>query len=304
MFRLQPKITRYLFGYQKNLFSTSPAKLHHLYYEATDPNAKFNLIVLHGLFGSGLNFRSIVKTPKVLNYANAYLLTLRNHGDSEHKDTMTDVEMADDVYNFIKENNLDSKKVLIMGHSLGARVAMVFATRYNKLPAGVVVVDFAPYNYFKDPRFSVIRKTKEMLDKLKTLKLSKDWAELKKQLTSVSHSADVTGLLLMNIGPDGSGGYKWKTNIKALADGYLNITASEWNEAANKYDGPVAIICGRDSDYVTMDLVENYHKVFSNFIESRDIIFVPEAGHWVHFQKPVEFVEHLSLFLQDMNKRV
>ena len=144
-------------------FTFSHAKLSHIYYESSNKNTNTNLIVLHGLFGSAQNFRSIVKNPKISDHANSYLVDLRNHGNSEHKDTMSMEEMANDVHNFIKENNLDSRNVVIMGHSMGAKVTMAFASLFHNLPKGVVVVDYAPYNYLNDPKFGIVKETGNMI---------------------------------------------------------------------------------------------------------------------------------------------
>lgn len=80
------------------------------------------MIVLHGFMGSGNNFRSICTNKKITETTTSYLLDLRNHGLSEHKETMSYGEMADDIDNFIKENNI--RNPIIMGHSLGGKLAM------------------------------------------------------------------------------------------------------------------------------------------------------------------------------------
>lgn len=50
-----------------------------------------------------------------------------------------------------------------MGHSMGAKVTMAFASLYSNIPKGVIVVDYAPYNYLNDPKFGVIRQTGDMI---------------------------------------------------------------------------------------------------------------------------------------------
>ena len=166
-------------------FGTGPARLNHITYKSTNPDAKLNLVILHGLFGAAQNFRSIVNNTKISQYANCYLLDLRNHGASEHRDTMTSAEMAEDVYYWIKQHKVDSKDLVIMGHSMGARVTMAFATIYPDVPKGVIIVDFAPYNYTNDPRFHTIKSNKEMIEKLAALKLEGEWNDIKKAISEV-----------------------------------------------------------------------------------------------------------------------
>ncbi len=114
---------------------SSPAKLNSLFQRSSDkaPDV-LNLVVLHGLFGSSNNFQSIVKTHKISSLANSHLLDLRNHGASEHKDSMSLNEMADDIYNFIIEKQIQNNLVLL-AHSFGSRIAMNFAMKYPELPA-------------------------------------------------------------------------------------------------------------------------------------------------------------------------
>lgn len=63
--------------------------------------SKYNLVIMHGFLGSKSNFRSICRNNHINDYANSYLLDLRNHGDSEHKSSMLLSEMALDLKGFL-----------------------------------------------------------------------------------------------------------------------------------------------------------------------------------------------------------
>ncbi len=80
------------------------------------------MVVLHGLFGSNSNFRSIVKHEKLNSLTNSYCLDLRNHGLSPHTKTMTLGEMGYDLVHFLEKKNLFN--TFLMGHSLGGRAIM------------------------------------------------------------------------------------------------------------------------------------------------------------------------------------
>lgn len=300
MQNLHKNFTKLLYNSFHNNFSTQPARLSHLFYKSKNQNPKINLIVLHGLFGASQNFRSIVNNTTISDYADCYLLDLRNHGTSEHRDSMTSAEMAGDVYHFIKEHKLDSKDVVILGHSMGARVTMSFAVNYPLVPKGVIVVDFAPYNYFKDPRFQVVRSMRDMIQRLTRIPLEGDWKDVKQAVNDIAVSKDAAGLILMNIVPDGEGKYKWKPNIHAIANRYEDLIGKEWEEGP-KYSGPRRIICGEKSDYISMDILPHYNKVFNNFDPKKELVFIKDAGHWVHFQKPTDFIEEVTSFLQNLS---
>jgi pimeloyl-ACP methyl ester carboxylesterase len=87
------------------------------------------LVVLHGLFGSGSNWRSIARELAATH--SVISVDLRNHGASPWADSMDYVEMADDVLQLIDRLKLD--RPTLMGHSMGGKVAMALALRH---PAG------------------------------------------------------------------------------------------------------------------------------------------------------------------------
>lgn len=80
------------------------------------------LILLHGLFGSKQNYKSVGKhLCKKLDMP-VYALDLRNHGDSLHCEPFDYMSMSKDVEFFMNEHNLED--ITIVGHSMGAKVAM------------------------------------------------------------------------------------------------------------------------------------------------------------------------------------
>jgi pimeloyl-ACP methyl ester carboxylesterase len=34
-----------------------------------------------------------------------------------------------------------------------------------------------------------------------------------------------------------------------------------------------------------------------------NIVVIPDAGHWVHFDKPYETIEYISNFISDIDKK-
>jgi esterase len=53
------------------------------------------VIILHGLLGSSRNWTAIAK--RLSSFYQIIAVDLRNHGDSEHHESMTYEDMADDV---------------------------------------------------------------------------------------------------------------------------------------------------------------------------------------------------------------
>ena len=105
----------------------------------------FPVIILHGLLGSSDNWRAI-STRLSPNYK-IYTLDLRNHGRSPHSEIMTYPAMADDLRELMEREKISECHVV--GHSLGGKVAMQFATshphRVSKLGRNPTRRRSAPY---------------------------------------------------------------------------------------------------------------------------------------------------------------
>ena len=93
-----------------------------------------NIIIQHGLMGSAKNFRTLSKTPAFSQYANAHLLDARNHGDSQHTETHTLSDLASDIHEYIikEQLHLNKKKLILMGHSMGALALLQFTKMFHQ----------------------------------------------------------------------------------------------------------------------------------------------------------------------------
>lgn len=83
------------------------------------------IIVLHGLFGSSKNWLSV--GDFLSQYADVYLLDLRNHGDSPHSSEHSIASMVEDIEVWVTKQKLE--KPVILGHSMGGLVSMGFALK-------------------------------------------------------------------------------------------------------------------------------------------------------------------------------
>ena len=101
-------------------------------------------LILHGFLGMGDNWNTLgLKFSK--QHYQVHLIDQRNHGRSFHdKHFNYDVLVEDlkyycDYYQF--------KEVILLGHSMGGKAAMLFATVYDYLVQKLIVVDIAPKDY-------------------------------------------------------------------------------------------------------------------------------------------------------------
>ena len=295
---------KFSLSYRK-AFSTSPAQLSHIYQPCTQSsnNNPANLIVLHGVLGSSKNFRGITHSPKIATKVNTYLLDLRNHGKAEHRDSMTYQEMSDDLYNFFSENQLLDTVNIVMGHSMGARLAMEFVIRYPELSKGVIIVDLAPYKYLEDKSFTYVDSMYNMLGRFVQIDVNRDPKLVKKDIIAAAEDKDVGELVATNVVPDGHGGHMWRINMEAIHGNFKTQILNTEYKGAEKYDGPVKVILGGESEYTGPEVVSSYETVFSNIDLGKDVEFVDKAAHWVHFSQPQKFIQIVSDFLDKVLKR-
>lgn len=79
---------------------------------------------------------------------NAHLIDARNHGASPHHPEMTYAAMAADLREHVVRNNLG--RITLLGHSMGGKMAVAFASTFPELVEKLIVVDIAPVTYTYD----------------------------------------------------------------------------------------------------------------------------------------------------------
>ncbi len=101
------------------------------------------MIILHGILGSSRNWQTA--GGDLASRYHVFALDLRNHGGSPPAGEMTFAAMADDVRAWIDAHGLG--RVTLLGHSMGGKVAMLYACRHPERVDKLVVVDIAPKDY-------------------------------------------------------------------------------------------------------------------------------------------------------------
>ncbi len=99
---------------------------------------KPTLILAHGVTDHGLCWTAVAEALEA-NY-DVIMVDTRGHGLSSRTETdYTWKALADDLYKFIIA--LELEKPFILGHSLGAMTALIFASHYPDVPKAVLLED-------------------------------------------------------------------------------------------------------------------------------------------------------------------
>lgn len=240
------------------------------------------VLILHGLFGSGENWMSVGNALQ--ESFRLYLVDQRNHGDSPHTDTFSYPELAEDIYQFVRHHSLG--KVSLIGHSMGGKTAMEVSLEHSDLVDRLVLADIAPREY--PPRLEHLIFALRDLD-LSSIETRKDAEEA---LAQAVPERKVRLFLLKNLERTGKHTFSWKINVDALASHYKEVVKGI-KKKGRRFDGPVLFIKGERSDYIEESDMEDILLLFPRAV----IKTIPHAGHWLHAEAQVSFVELCREFL-------
>lgn len=242
------------------------------------------LIILHGLFGSLENWGAQVR--QLSEQFDVIAVDLRNHGRSDHADRMDYSSMAEDVIALMDQ--LDLKRVLLMGHSMGGKAAMQLAMDHPSRVERLIVVDIAPVQY--PPHHTDVFAGLNDID-LSQLKSRRD-ADL--ILSEHVSSAPTRAFLLKNLYRNEAKTFAWRMNLPVLEQQYAAISKAP---EGNPYTGPTLFIKGGDSDYLTTRSQPAIMSLFPN----AGFKIIAGAGHLPHVEKPVAFTRLVEKFLKPDN---
>ncbi|MFT6000188.1 MAG: esterase [Neolewinella sp.] len=242
------------------------------------------LVILHGLFGMLDNWQTLAR--KWGNTHHVVLLDLRNHGRSFHTDEMNYTVMAEDVAETLENMGID--ECVLLGHSMGGKVAMQTALNYPELVQKLIVVDITPRRY--RPGHNAVFAALNSLDPA-TITDRKAAAE-----TMSVHMADlgVQLFLLKNLARNPAGGFQWRMNLPAISAAYDQLIGPI-GQLGDEYDGPALFIRGGKSGYVEDEDLELIQMLFP----AATLETVAGAGHWVHAEKPEALLAAVNSFLSD-----
>lgn len=253
-----------------------------LYFQDFDgPSGKPPLVLLHGLFGSGTNWRAIAK--RLSGDRRVLAMDMRNHGRSFDDEDMTYPVMGRDILDTLDAEGIEHADLL--GHSMGGKAAMVAALEEPDRVVHLVVVDIAPVIY-THTHLPLIK----ALMKLDVAGL-RSRAEADERLKGSIEERTVRQFLLQSL-ERVEEGYRWRLNLEALKHGMDDLVGFP-DLDGRRFGGPALFLYGADSDYVQPEHRPRIERYFPN----AEYAAVENAGHWLHADQPDALVERVAEFL-------
>ncbi len=230
------------------------------------------LLIVHGLFGSARNWRALAKhfsrTRPVVT------VDMRNHGASFWNDSNSYTDLADDLAQVIRASG---GQMDVLGHSMGGKAAMMLALSQPDLVRRLIVADIAPVAYGHTQMDSIDAMRRVPLD---TISRRSDADSI---MAEVIAEAAVRAFLLSSLQMDAAGN-RWSLNLDVLAEYMPDIIG--FPGVSGVFSGPAHFVHGGASDYV----LPKHHDPIHSLFPQADFHTIAGAGHWLHAEKPREFI--------------
>lgn len=241
------------------------------------PESLPRCLIVHGLFGSGRNWGAIAR--KLAGTRPVTTVDMRNHGSSPWKDRHGYDDLAADLAEVIEKSG---GPMDVIGHSMGGKAAMMLALTRPELVRRLIVADIAPVAYSHTQQ--------QYIDAMRAVDLSAVTrrSEAAAQLGEQGVERDLQAFFTQSLDIKGR---RWLYNLDALEHEMPKILS--FPEVAARFEGPALFLSGGKSDYVRREHRPEIKALFPAARFAR----IPDAGHWLHAEKPGEFLAVAETYL-------
>ncbi|UNH39748.1 alpha/beta fold hydrolase [Moellerella wisconsensis] len=250
--------------------------LNYIIHQPTSPASSTPIILIHGLFGDLNNLGVLARDLK--NHYITLQVDVRNHGDSFRSESMNYAEMAQDIIDLV--TGLGYSKVILIGHSMGGKIAMAASAIKPELIENIVVIDMAPVAYQQHRHQHIFSALQAVLDNNATSRQTA--AVIMREYLS---EEGVIQFLLKSFRQG-----EWKFNLPVLIQQYDNIIG--WQQLPS-WSGKILFIPGGNSSYVKPE----YRDIIAEQFPNASAWVVAGADHWVHAEKPETVLRAIHRFL-------
>ncbi|WP_027137743.1 alpha/beta fold hydrolase [Gaetbulibacter saemankumensis] len=240
-------------------------------------------IILHGFLGMSDNWKTLGMQFSEHQYQ-VHLVDQRNHGHSFHDEEFNYEVLVEDLKHYCDVLGLED--VVLLGHSMGGKTAMMFSTKYPDLVSKLIVADISP-------RFYPVHHD-AILAGLSALDFSviKTRGQADKALSEYVSDLGTRQFLLKNLYWVQKGQLGLRLNIEVLKE-----EVAEVGEALPSYahfDGDTLFLRGDRSEYIGV----GDETIISNHFPKAELITIANAGHWLHAENPKDFFDAVMRFVK------
>ena len=236
------------------------------------------LLIVHGLYGSARNWGVVAK--KLSTERQVIAVDMRNHGLSHWQDSHSYPDLASDLAAVLREIGPAD----VLGHSMGGKASMMAALQHTDLVKRLIVADIAPVPYghtqlhfvhaMKAVDLNQVEKRSDAVAQLEAVGVEDPTLR-----SFFTQSLDLKEK-------------KWRLNLDVLEtemDKVMGFPADVTGEFAN----PALFLSGANSDYV----LPEHRPIIRNLFPKAQFVKMSGAGHWLHAEKPAEFIATVRAWL-------
>ncbi|TWO33748.1 alpha/beta fold hydrolase [Seonamhaeicola sediminis] len=239
-------------------------------------------VILHGFLGMSDNWKTLGKQFSDEGFQ-IHLVDQRNHGHSFWDDNFNYEILAQDLKNYCEAHNLTD--IVLLGHSMGGKTAMLFACLYPELVSKLLVADISPRFY------PVHHQT--ILEGLSALDFSeiKSRGEADKVLSEYISEFGIRQFLLKNLYWVKKGKLGLRINLEVLKSEVAEV--GESLPAHLRFEKDTLFLKGDRSEYIG---AEDQRLILNQFPIAK-IVTIANSGHWLHAENPKDFFDTVIKFV-------
>lgn len=239
-------------------------------------------IILHGFLGMSDNWKTLGRQFSAKGFE-VHLIDQRNHGRSFWDDTFNYDVLAEDLKHYCDVNEL--KDIVLLGHSMGGKTAMLFAASYPDLVSKLLIADISP-------RFYPIHH-EVILEGLSALNFNiiTSRGEADKTLSQYVSDFGTRQFLLKNLYWIEKGRLALRINLDVLKHEVAEIGEALPTQAIFNKD--TLFLKGDRSEYIGIA----DESIISRHFPKAEIVTISNSGHWLHAENPKAFFEAVVTFI-------
>lgn len=259
--------------------------VHHDVVTAPGASPERLLLILHGILGSGANWRTFARRMAAAVPSWGYVLVdLRAHGQSTHAPPPHTLQAAaDDLLRL--ERALPAPVRGVLGHSFGGKVALALADVSPVRLDQVWVLDSQPGANPLELESARTHAVVRMLEEMPAVVASREaFVEMVEQR---GYDRTFAAWLAMNLRRADDGGYQLRIDMRAIRALFESYYTTDLWPVVEHHEkaGDLHFVVGGRSDVVTA--ADRAHLAA---IDARaphvTVHTLPDAGHWVHIDDP------------------
>lgn len=240
-------------------------------------------LILHGFLGMSDNWKTLGQQFASEGFE-VYMLDMRNHGRSFQSEEFSYELMVQDVFDYCQANSLNS--IDLLGHSMGGKIAMLFAARHPEMVEKLIIADIGSKYYA--PHHQTILAGLNAID----FSVKPSRADVERILITYISDLGTRQFLLKNLYWQEPGQLAFRFNLNVLTEKVIEIGVALPSELV--FEKPTLFIRGGNSNYILDSDLEN---IVLHFPQMK-LETIPNAGHWLHAENPVLFHQMVISFLK------